>query len=441
VSLFAVRKSEPRVEERATVQLPAYAVRMLAESTGGVFVDGDSSMRHDAVWSCRTKIAQDVSMLPVDVVRYVGGRRQVVEPVPQIIASPSVSIPSLDWRYQVVDSWLGWGNAWGMVTATTADMRYPLRIELQSPTDVRWEDRGNGLEFFVNEVREDLWPVGRLWHRPAFTLPGSMIGLSPIQYHRVKIGLGISAEKFGADFFTDGGHPSAILAVPGNPTEEQAKGLKQRLMELTRGNREPLVMPAETKYMPIQVNPEDSQFIESQRYTVEQICRIFGEDPTDHGASVGASSVTYANRLDAEAARIKRRQFWITKLQDVLTEMLPRPQTVKINTSAFLMMTPAERHALYGVRLSNKTITINEVRTHEDEAPFGDEFDVPGIPDGSDDARRLSAAEAVSGRSSRPMRQDRSSTRLAAPLPSPAPISHPLPRHLSTKEAQHERTD
>ena len=377
------RKSGGAVEQRG-VALPAYVRQTWSDSFHGFNVDGDSSMRHDAVWSCRTKIAQDVSMLPVDVVRYVDGRRRAVEPTPQIVASPSATLPALDWRYQVVDSWLGWGNAWGLVTQTTRDGVYPTRIEIQAPTAVRWQDIGNGLEFFVNNVEESLWPVGRLWHVPAYTLPGSMIGMSPIQYHKVKIGLGLSAEKFGADFFDDGGHPSAILAVPGTPTEAQAAGLKQRLLGLTRGNREPLVLPAETKYTPIQVNPEDSQFIESQRYTVEQICRIFGEDPTDHGASVGASSVTYANRIDADMARIKRRQFWITKLQDSLTAMLPRPQMVRLNTSAYLMMTPGERWALHDLRLKNKTQSINRVLTVEDEAPFdGEEYDEPGIPGGA----------------------------------------------------------
>lgn len=363
------------------MQLPAYITNMLRDQSTGYFVDGDSSMRHDAVWSCRTKIAQDVSMLPVDTIRYVNGRRQEVTPTPQIVAAPSATLSALDWRYQVIDSWLGWGNVWGIVTQTTRDGLYPLRIEIQAPSAVRWQDIGNGLEFFVNNEPESLWPVGRLWHVPAYTLPGSMIGLSPIQYHRVKIGLGLAAEDFGSGFFLDGGHPSAILAVPGKPTDEQSKGLKERLLAITRGNREPLILPQDTTYTPIQVNPEDSQFIDAQRYTVEQICRIFGEDPTDHGAAVGASSVTYANRLDAEAARIKRRQFWITKLQTALTDMLPRPQMVKLNTSAFLMMTPAERHTLYGQRLDKKTITVNEVRTLEDEAPFpGDEYDTPGIP-------------------------------------------------------------
>jgi HK97 family phage portal protein len=345
----------------------------------GVSVTSDSSMRHDAVWSCRTRIAQDVSMMPVDVVRYVNGSRQLV-PAPQLIAAPSVFMSSLDWRYQVIDSWLGWGNAWGIVTETTRDRRYPLRIELQSPSTVNVTDSGGRLRFKVNDVEHDLWPVGDLWHVPAYTLPGQMIGMSPISYHRATIGTGLEAQSFGSDFFRDGGHPNAIVGIEGEPTEAQAKSLKDKLLGITRGNRELIVLPKSTTYTALSVNPDDSQFIDTMRYSVEQVCRIFGEDPADHGASGGGANLTYANRSDADLARLKRRQFWVTKLQDALTELLPRPQVVKLNTSSSLMMTAKERHEVHKLRLDSRTSTINEVRRTEDDEPFGSEFDVPGIP-------------------------------------------------------------
>jgi hypothetical protein len=89
--------------------------------------------------------------------------------------------------------------------------------------------------------------------------------------------------------------------------------------------------------------------------------------------------VTYANRSDADLARYKRRQFWVTKMQRALTALIPRPQQAKLNTSVSLMMTTKERHEVYKLRLDSKTITINEIRRLEDEPPFeGDEYDEPG---------------------------------------------------------------
>jgi HK97 family phage portal protein len=344
----------------------------------GVAVSGESSMRHDAVWSCVTSIAQDVAMMPVDTVRYVNGTRQDVSPAPQIIVTPSATVSALDWRYQVVESWLLDGNVYGRVTATTPDGRYPLRIELIPFPDVRPAD--NEVAVYVNGQREDLWPIGPIWHVPAYTLPGSWHGLSPIAYHRHKIGAGLAAGKFGEEFFGSGGHPSAILAPETDPGAEGAKRIKQSFLQATRG-REPAVLPQSVTYTQVQISPEDSQFIDAMRYSVEQVCRIYREDPADHGSSGGGSSMTYANRSDADLARLKRRQFWVVKMQESLTALLPQPQKVRLNTSSALMMTPRERHELHGLRLTQKTTTVNEIRQIEDEAPFdGDEFDAPGIP-------------------------------------------------------------
>lgn len=339
-------------------------------------------MQSAAVWGCVTKIAQDVSMMPVDVGRKTVSGWVEVEPKPQIVAAPSALVDDLDWRYQVVVSWLTAGNVWGTVTERTRDGMYPARIELLLPRSVRVRVGVAGPEFFVNNVQQFLFPVGDLWFKPAYTMPGHVLGLSPIAYHAAKIGLGLTAQKFGADYLGDGGHPSALIQPESDPGEAGAKTLKERFMDLTRGNREPIVLPQSVKYTPIQINPEESQFLSTMQYTAtEIIALVFLEDPADYGAAAGGTSLTYANRSDADLARFKRRQFWVTKLQKALSDLVTPDVTVRLNTSSALMMTAQERHELHKVRLESKTQTVNGVRLIEDEPPFsGAEFNLPGIP-------------------------------------------------------------
>lgn len=370
--------------------------------SSAVHVDTDSAMRHDAVWSCRTRIAEDVSMMPVDVVRYTGNERQEVSPTPQIIAAPSVfTSDPMDWRYQIIMSWTGAGNAWGLVTQTTADMKYPTRIELRDQAQsLRFQQSGNKIQFFVDNEEEELWPVGRLWHSPAYTVPGRLLGLSPIQYHATTIGKGMAAGLHGFQYFTDGAHPTSIWRLKG-ADKEKAKDFKERLMALARGNREPLTVDADQVSMEkLQSDPSDSQFLDTEKYSVEQVCRVFNCDPADHGSSGGGSSLSYANRTDSDLARLKRRQYWITKMQNILTATLPRPQVVKLNTSAFLMMTDLERHELHDLRLRNKTQSINQVHKIEDEPPVDDpDYDLPGIPGGDTVPRPKAVAIPAKGAS------------------------------------------
>jgi HK97 family phage portal protein len=378
-----------REQPAERVQLPpGYGGRdVVAEMRGSsaVSVTNDSAMRHTAVWSCRTRIAEDVSMMPVDVVRYVGGRRQPVDPVPQIVAAPSTVAKPWDWVYQIVMAWTGHGNAWGLITRFTPDGRYPMRVELRDQDQsLRFEQSGDQIRIFVDGVEEYLWPVGRLWHSPAYPVPGRLLGLSPIQHHATTIGKGMAAGLHGFQYFTDGAHPTSVWRLKG-ANSTQATAFKERLMSLARGNREPLTVDGDAVDMvKLQSNPSDSQFLETEKYAFDQVCSIYNCDPADHGSSGGGPGLTYANRSDADLARLKRRQYWITKLQNEWAALLPDGMKVKLNASAFLMMTAKERHEIHKLRLESKTATINEVRRVEDEEPFdGDEYDQPGVPAGS----------------------------------------------------------
>lgn len=411
-------------EERSTVsswesarstraaRLPSYVFRTGGPLTANIAVNVDASvaLAHDAYWACVTRISQDVAMYPVDVL--AEARRNVQ--APEIIAAPSVFASPLDWRVQVVAAWLTTGDAWGLVTAVDEVTLKPRRIELQEHDAVHVQQMGDTIRYVVNGREEKLWPVGRLWKEPGYTMPGQHLGVSVVQYHAATIARGLAAGKMGTDYFTDGAHPTAILTMDDDPGEEDAKTIKAKILGAIRGNREPLLLPSSVKWHQIQTDPTDSQFIETMRYSVEQVCRVFGEDPADYGAAAGGDSVTYANRTDAEMARIRRRQFWVTKMQDALTRLVADGLTVRLNTSATLMMTPRERHELHQLRLDSKTRTVNEVRVIEDEMPFGPEFDEPGIPAvlAPDPVRALLAASLE--RSALP----------PAPAPVPAPVEY-----------------
>ena len=70
-------------------------------------------------------------------------------------------------------------------------------------------DIGTSLGGTAN-VEEQIWPVGNLWHAPAYTVPGRLLGLSPIQHHATEIGKGMAAGLHGFQYFSDGAHPTSI---------------------------------------------------------------------------------------------------------------------------------------------------------------------------------------------------------------------------------------
>jgi HK97 family phage portal protein len=179
-------------------------------------------------------------------------------------------------------------------------------------------------------------------------------------------------------------------------TEDQAKQIKQAFLAATSGtSREPAVLGSGLKHEAIQVNPDDSQFIDLLRLEVENTCRFFGVPPSMVYGAVSGQNVTYANVAQADLAFLKHGlDPRLVRIERALSRLLPGGQTVKFNRDALLRADTASRYAQHAVALKNKFRTVNEVRRIEDERPFDDPiYDEPGLPGGAD----VAAHEAAPG--------------------------------------------
>jgi phage portal protein BeeE len=174
----------------------------------------------------------------------------------------------------------------------------------------------------------------------AFTVPGRRLGMSVISRHATVIGQGLAASAFGLRWFLDGAHPSSILQNEDEPIvdETTAQLVKRRFMAAVRGTREPVVIGKGWKYQQIQVNAEESQFLDTQRYTAAECARIFGPGIAEVLGYETGGSLTYAN------------------VEQLQTDLMTRYQA-------------------YDFGLRGQWTTINEVRAMEDKAPvaWGDQ--------------------------------------------------------------------
>lgn len=337
------------------------------------------ALRDAANWACIKVKAQGLASMPVDVVRYQGKTRIPV-PTPPIIAKPSGVVSRRVWVFQFGASLFSDGNVFGQVVGYDSQGK-PTQIELLDPATVTDRDVVGGVvQVKVSGKPHRQYPFGDLWHVPGeFVMPGSPFGLSPIWFGQASTATSLAAERFGGEFFTDGAHPSAVFQPETDPGDKAAE-VKQRLVDATRGNRDPLILPP-GKFEKLQVAPNDSQFIELMNFEVIQACRRHGVPPSMVYATVSGQNVTYANVTQADLQFLKHTlSYPIDLLEEAQSALLPQPRVVKYNRDAILRADPKARAEVHAIRLANRTTTVNEVRTLEDEEPFGPEFDVPGVP-------------------------------------------------------------
>jgi HK97 family phage portal protein len=357
------RRSEPRAITASDV-IAAVNERRFGV-TAGPLVNSETALRLSAVWACIRLLAGVGSTLPLDVYRKVGDAKTPVS-TPSLFASPSPDVTLSTWLYQVWASLLTDGNAYGLVTSYGAN-GYPSTVEVLDPGIVSWVESDGDWVPRIDGRSVQRWPVGPLWHVPLFTAPGRPYGMSPVEHAKQTIGAGLAAESFGSQFFTKGGNPNAIIYSEQELSAEQASGIKTAFVNATAGSREPAVMGAGLKYERVQVSPDEAQFLDAQRFTVEQIARLYGVPAELIGGATSGESVTYANREQRSADFVAYGLMpYLVPLEDALSQLVPRPQRVKFNVDALLRADLMTRYQSYEIGIRSGFMSENEARSLED---------------------------------------------------------------------------
>lgn len=342
-----------------------------ARTKAGVTVTPNTALKLGAVWSTTNLLASIVSDLPVDVFR--GANKTPVTPQPTVIAKPSLIVTRRQWVYQAMMSLLLRGNAYGIVVERDALLR-PRTIEWLNP-DVVKVTQESSLRPPTYEVGGVTVPSADIVHLRAFVQAGSAIGLSPVEYHAESIGVGLGAQKFGAQWFGEGGHPTAIFQNTAKTLDStQTTTIKNRFLEILRGRREPIVLGSDWTYTPIQVSANESQFIEAQGYTDAQVARLYGPGLAEIlGYDTGGSSLTYSNRVDRSLDVLTYCVLhWVGLFEDFWTDIIAQPQTAKMNVKALLRADPKTQHEMFRTDREIGIRNVDEIRDLLDESPLPD---------------------------------------------------------------------
>jgi HK97 family phage portal protein len=208
------------------------------------------------------------------------------------------------------------------------------------------------------------------WHVKAFPFPGSPVGLSPVEYARESIGLGLGAERYGAKFFGDGAMPAGVLTSDQRIGREAAEALQARWEARHKGKRRIAVLGDGAKFQAITIAPEEAQFIETQKMNVATICRLYGVPPE----MVGGETAGHMAYTSPEMRSLDFLQFslrpWLYRVERAVSRLLPRTQQAKFNAGGFVRVALKDRYEAHRIAIEAGFLTVNEVRELEDRPPL-----------------------------------------------------------------------
>jgi HK97 family phage portal protein len=336
----------------------------LSTTYAAVPVTPSTALQHSAVWASVNLIAGSISTLPLAAYRV--GERDPLPALPPILRSPSAGWSLPDFLYAALQSLLVRGNCYGLIVDRAGAGLLPAQVELLAPERVGVQV-DNRVIWRIDGQEVD---PASIWHVKAFTAPGQVLGLSPIQHARQAIGLGIGAERYAARFFGESAIPSGVLTSDQDIKQDRAEQLKARWKQAHTGHRDIAVLGQGARFQAVTIPPEQAQFLESTRANVATIARNFGVQPELIGGESGGS-LTYANveqrALDFLTFGLRP---WLVRLEVALSALLSSTTTVKFNAAALVRTDLLTRYQAHESAIRAGWKLRSEVRELEDLPPI-----------------------------------------------------------------------
>lgn len=333
----------------------------------GTTVDAHNSLQLLAVYGSVRLISDSISTLPIDCYRQVG-ESKVDVPTPAWLVQPTVDLDFTSWCGQVLSSLLLSGNCYLAVFRSGGVI---LELVPLDPAKVQVRREQGRKVFYISGSRYD----GEVVHIPGLMLPGSDTGLSPVEYARQSIGLGLAATQYGANWFDGEGNMPGVIEAPRALQPDTMKAMaEQWRRRRNRGNRGlPGVLQEGATWKPTGVTNEQMQFLQTRQYTAAEIAgQMFLVDPSDLGIPVPGSSLTYANLTDRNIRRVQVTLLpWISRLEHAISALMLRPRYMKFNVNALLRADLAARYSSYATGIGAGFLQVDEARELEDLPPLG----------------------------------------------------------------------
>lgn len=363
-----------------------------SRSYGSTTVSADTAMRSSAVWACVRLRADLISTLPLLTYRNVGGS-EVTMPNTAFLNDPAGDGFGIeDWLYSSQTDLDRSGNAFGLILARDS-LGLPAVVELAPLATVSIV--GHGPRITGYRIGGKPYDPRDVWHERQFTVPGIPLGLSAIAYAAMSIGGYLSAQQFGLDWFANGSIPAGRLkniAKTINPAE--AATAKERYKAAV-ANRDLFVHGSDWEYDAIQITANESQFIESMSYGIQDIARFFGV-PGDmiDAPAMSSAKITYANITQRNLQMLVMNLGpTVIRRERALSNATPKPRRVKLDTDAFLRLDPQTLATVLNSRVEARNLAPSEARSTYNQLPFTEdqyaEFDrlfgakpVPGMSQG-----------------------------------------------------------
>lgn len=350
-------------------------------TTAGKPVNEHTAMQMTAVYSCVRILAETLAGLPLHVYKYndSGGKEKYLKhPLYKLLHDePNPEMTSFTFRETLMSHLLLWGNAYAQIIRNARGeviALYPLM-----PNKMTVDRDKNGRLFYLYQRSiEDAPTLGKdslVYLDPSDVLHirglgfDGLVGYSPIAMAKNAIGLAMATEEYGAKFFANGAAPGGVLEHPGTIKDPQkVKDSWNAAYQGSTNSHRVAVLEEGMKYQQIGIPPEQAQFLETRKFQINEIARIF-RVPPHMLADLEKSSFSNIEQQSLEFVKYTLDPWVVRWEQNMFRSLLMASEKstvfIKFNVDGLLRGDYVSRMSGYATARQNGWMSANDIRELE----------------------------------------------------------------------------
>ena len=370
---------ERKTEKRSMLSQPAdWFVNTLNNVFGyqtksGQAVNNTTALSIASVHACVRVIADGIAGLGLKLYKDDGINRDqiVIHYATALTNEPNPYQTKYDFTKYMTSHLALTGNAYAFINRDVRNIGIELHpIAPQYVTPVMQD----GLLFYKVSLAgyPPMVPATEMLHFKGMCGDNPLVGLSPVVLHAETLGIDLAAISQSAGVYKNG-VLKFLLTSDAQIKIDQAGPLKKSLDDVIDGASRSAVLPNGIKMEKLSLSPEEAQYLETRKFSSEEIARIFGVPASMIGASAGIKSSVeqeyqdfYARTLMSYAINIEQEM-----ARKLLTENDKLTYYFKFNFNSLLRASANERADYYNKGIRGGWLSRNEARMYEDVNGFG----------------------------------------------------------------------
>jgi phage portal protein, HK97 family len=366
-----------RARDKPQDSVSAAPVFYFGTSGSGKSVTVQSAIQLSTVYACVRVISETIASLPLGIYETVndGNEKATDHPLYKLLHDePNSEMTSFVFREVMLAHLLLYGNSYSQIIRSGKNQVIGLYPLLPDHMDVDRDSKGNLTYTYTTSDGKTVSIKPRdVLHIPGLGFDGVM-GYSPIALEKNAIGLGIASEEYGSKFFSNGARPSGILTHPN--TVKNPKALRESWNSAYGGSSNSnrvAILEEGMKFEPIAIPNNEAQFLETRKFQVDEICRIYRVPPHLVG---NLEHATFSNiehqSIDFAVHTIRP---WLVRIEQAMNRALLSEQEkgrffVQFNIDGLMRGDYKSRMEGYAIGRQNGWLSANDIRALENQNPI-----------------------------------------------------------------------